>query len=171
MNSSEHVHCPACGYLLDGLGDAICPECGVDPGTFVAKPVLDRLYARAIAGPIAVCLMWVALLATLSLLWTWWAAVFLALFVSYVGLVWWYFLDGPRATRWRPIIVREARMWGPALAGIGWFSWWWGGPLRLFATLGVIGAAGTAIAVGAGHSKLRRRTIAHESPVDATSRV
>ena len=42
MQSAQHKRCLNCGYILDGLPESRCPECGcgfdpADPATYLTK--------------------------------------------------------------------------------------------------------------------------------------
>src|SRR5262245_10781791 len=66
---SDHIHnrCRECGYVLEGLSQARCPECGhlfdlADAGTYLSPPE-QRFQSRA-AGWVA----WIAFIHLLTLL-------------------------------------------------------------------------------------------------------
>ena len=60
-NATPHKRCLGCGYILDGLPENRCPECGreFDPddhATFTAEPVFGlHLLMLSLAGLLGVC--------------------------------------------------------------------------------------------------------------------
>jgi len=85
MQSAQHKRCLNCGYILDGLPESRCPECGRgfdpgDPATYLTKresgrPFLALAFLGVVLMLIALTLAWLAdhdMLAPIS---DWWVVI------------------------------------------------------------------------------------------------
>jgi hypothetical protein len=115
-DSTPHKRCWGCGYILNGLPEPRCPECGRrfdpnNPATYITRMESGRRYlALALLGvammAIAMALAWLVDREMLGAISDWWIVIASPLFVAGTSLEF-YVLVGSIVALRRPRGARE----------------------------------------------------------------